>query len=166
MSTQVIEREEHYRRRAAALRIARDGFEAIADRLGELLGEPSDPVQVEGVRRRERHWRACEAARERRNAQRRQESDRRTRGVVYFVRAGADGLIKIGKTKDLASRLRGLQRMSGVALHLLATLDGGMAKEAEMHRRFAHLRAHGEWFRPGPELLQFLSSVGEATPAP
>ena len=29
----------------------------------------------------------------------------------------------------------------------------------EFHKRFAHLRQHGEWFTPAPELLEFIKEL-------
>lgn len=71
-------------------------------------------------------------------------------GVVYFVRLGS--LIKIGFTRHLAGRLRDLPHEE-----VLGILQGTMAREKALHRRFAHLRHHGEWFTDCPELRQFIA---------
>ena len=83
----------------------------------------------------------------------------RSRAFVYFVQAAPGGLIKIGTAIDLDDRLYTLRRMSPVPLDLLASGGGGRNREAELHRRFRHLREHGEWFRPGDELLTFVAGL-------
>ncbi len=84
--------------------------------------------------------------------------------VVYFVER--DGFIKIGTTTNLSSRLgtlaREILRVEGMAqgpVTLLATLPGGRTEERNLHRRFAHLRAGGEWFRPDDDLLAVIRAL-------
>ena len=77
---------------------------------------------------------------------------------VYFLRR-SDGLIKIGFAKDDEARIRQLHPVAGSELELLAKVEGGQSKEASLHKKFAHLRHHREWFLPGDDLLEFISSV-------
>jgi hypothetical protein len=76
---------------------------------------------------------------------------------VYFIRAG--GMVKIGTSIDVAKRVAGLRTMSPAPLELLAVAKGGPDEEREVHRHFAHLRQHGEWFRAAPELLDYISQI-------
>jgi len=82
---------------------------------------------------------------------------------VYFLRAA--GLVKIGRTSNVRVRLRKLQKTSPVELQLLLVLrrgsDDAKTLEAELHRRFAEHRRHGEWFEPHPNLLNFIHSQGD-----
>jgi predicted GIY-YIG superfamily endonuclease len=73
----------------------------------------------------------------------------------YLVRCETTGNVKIGKAGDLTRRLAGLQRGSGSRLTLVASITGpnGLIIEAEMHKRFAAHRIHGEWFSPAPEIF-------------
>lgn len=83
----------------------------------------------------------------------RQETDGRS---VYFIQAD-NGLIKIGVAGSPKDRLRTLRTMSPVALRLVLVLPGrGAPGESELHARFAEHRSHGEWFRPAPELLNYI----------
>jgi hypothetical protein len=83
------------------------------------------------------------------------KDDRDTR-PVYFIQA-ANGLVKIGVAANPDDRLRALRTMSPISLRLLLTIPGvGAAGEAELHRRFADHRSHGEWFRPAAELTAFI----------
>jgi hypothetical protein len=77
--------------------------------------------------------------------------------MIYFIQDCSLYLIKIGYTSgDVNGRLCALQTGSPVGLVLLFTMPGEMPDEAALHLRFAGLRERGEWFRPGPPLLQFL----------
>jgi len=78
--------------------------------------------------------------------------------MIYFAQADVIGLIKIGYHggTDAADRLRELQTGCPSKLILLGTIPGGPETETDLHRRFAFAHAHGEWFRPVPELLAFI----------
>jgi hypothetical protein len=75
--------------------------------------------------------------------------------VTYFVRLGDDGPIKIGKTFDVEARMKKLQTGVPAPLKVLRVVKADV--ERDLHQRFAHLREHGEWFTPAPELLDFIS---------
>lgn len=79
--------------------------------------------------------------------------------VVYVLRAANDGLVKIGTTTDLPSRLKNIRAMSGVPLEVLCVLPGDATVERQLHARFREHRAHGEWFRPAPDLLAWVESA-------
>lgn len=77
---------------------------------------------------------------------------------VYFVRTRER--IKIGMSTNVDERLKALSTMCPTPLELLAVVEGAHAEESQLHRRFAHLRLHGEWFRAETELLAFIDSLG------
>jgi hypothetical protein len=70
---------------------------------------------------------------------------------VYFIQAG--DTVKIGTSTDISRRFRTLRTMSPLPIELLGAIPGGRAEEAELHREWAPLRLHGEWFQATPELL-------------
>lgn len=74
------------------------------------------------------------------------------------------GPIKIGHTtgKSARRRLANLQTGSPYRLLILKTVPGNEVAEREEHRRWSHLRLHGEWFSPGPDLLAYCG--GEVGP--
>ena len=78
---------------------------------------------------------------------------------VYFVRSEHSGFIKIGVTGDLRKRVANLQNASGSVLRILATEPGGLAHEQALHKRFEAYQIRGEWFKPGPELLDYIAAV-------
>ena len=77
-------------------------------------------------------------------------------GYVYFI-SDEDGFIKIGRALKPRERLAMFQISHRQTLTLLATIPGGVAKESEMHRRFASSRHRGEWFAPSSDLLAFIA---------
>jgi hypothetical protein len=84
--------------------------------------------------------------------------------VTYLIRAAsATGRIKIGQSIDVRKRLLTLQAASPVLLNVVATLPG-LQHEAELHRRFASQRRHGEWFDPSSELLDLCRAHSTGAP--
>jgi hypothetical protein len=90
----------------------------------------------------------------------------RPRGYVYFVRDDVLGMIKIGTTAGHPDkRLADLRKGSPVPLTPLGMVGGGTKVEHAMHVKFAHHRSHGEWFRPGQDLLDFIAEYVRPWPA-
>lgn len=83
-------------------------------------------------------------------------------GYVYFVQGMAGGLIKIGHALNVTKRLAELQTGSPVWLLVLATIAGSPVDERAFHRRFQHLRHHGEWFTPAHDLLAVIEAAQQA----
>lgn len=65
-------------------------------------------------------------------------------GFVYAVDDGS-GLIKIGATDHIRTRLRALQLMNGHRVRLLG-VSHDLYLEQVLHSRYAANRMHGEWF--------------------
>lgn len=63
---------------------------------------------------------------------------------TYIVRHPVTRLIKIGRTNDVPGRLKALQTGAGAILATLAVIPGDV--ESNLHKKFAALRRHGEWF--------------------
>jgi len=80
--------------------------------------------------------------------------------MIYFAQDSASCNIKIGYTgnEDVEQRIRALQTGCPSPLILLGSAEGSKEAEAELHDRFADARLNGEWFRPVPELIQFIIS--------
>lgn len=76
--------------------------------------------------------------------------------VTYFMQAGADGPVKIGMSNNLRLRFKSLQTDCPFRVRCLGVLDGD--REEEMHERFSAFRMLGEWFRPQPELIEFIAA--------
>lgn len=86
--------------------------------------------------------------------------------LVYFIRATTVGLIKIGKADCVHTRFRTIRNMSPDTLQIMGCVhsEDGSALERHLHERFASDRSHGEWFKPSPELLQFIEENASAAP--
>lgn len=81
--------------------------------------------------------------------------------VVYFIQQGEDGPIKIGFSKNPEARLKQLQPSTPAPLRILRTIQGGRSREQSIHGRFQNDRLKGEWFRPTPELLEYIATARE-----
>jgi hypothetical protein len=90
-------------------------------------------------------------------------------GTTYLVER--DGWVKVGATRHLTTRLAALREPRGTVhmpegmdptgpLVLLATVSGNV--ERYLHRRWAHLRGTGEWFRPDAEMRADIESLASA----
>lgn len=95
---------------------------------------------------------------------------------VYFIYCGVTGLVKIGQSANISTRLSSLRTGSptGPQMRLVRVhwceypyLPGPLRRdgvkdmhlrdrETEYHRRFSAYRVHGEWFRCEGELKDFL----------
>jgi hypothetical protein len=79
---------------------------------------------------------------------------------VYFIQGDDGGPVKIGRARDLFARLPKVQiGYPFGTLRYVGLLRGVGTTEWSLHQRFAHLRLRGEWFRPEPELLDFIRSL-------
>ncbi len=81
-------------------------------------------------------------------------------GQIYFIKS--KNLVKIGFSQDLKNRCATLKTMSPISPQLIYTLKGSVDKEKEIHRRFNHLRHHGEWFRYTDEIRNYIDSMRES----
>lgn len=88
--------------------------------------------------------------------------------MIYFIQDTTRGCVKIGYTgSDAAdSRLGGLQTGNASKLVVLFTMPGGRELEWELHKRFDQYHELGEWFRPHPDIFQFIIEQVQSPPAP
>jgi hypothetical protein len=66
--------------------------------------------------------------------------------LVYFIRSGDRGPVKIGWTTDVPERVSRLQMGNPEPLRVLAIWPGGADEEARIHAEWSRLRIRGEWF--------------------
>lgn len=85
---------------------------------------------------------------------------------TYVVRAGSDGPIKIGRSKDPANRIATLQTACAEQLVILHLSPFDI--EAELHQRLDRWRVRGEWFSAEciSDLASALSDLTEKGDAP
>lgn len=73
---------------------------------------------------------------------------------VYVIHAEGTNRVKIGRTKDIASRLRDLRTASPFPLRLIELYPASRKLETIMHRKLKQYRRSGEWFLIGSHSLQ------------
>ncbi len=78
--------------------------------------------------------------------------------IVYFIRSYLTGLVKIGTTNSLASRILNLRNAHPGRLEVIGVMDGGQPREAEIHRQFRAQRYDGEWFVETAALVEFIKA--------
>lgn len=66
--------------------------------------------------------------------------------MIYFIRIGDHGPVKIGRAYNPAARLSTLQGAHWQTLRLVRTLEGDRLVERRLHRHYADLALRGEWF--------------------
>jgi hypothetical protein len=88
----------------------------------------------------------------------------RHKSWVYFIECKGANAIKIGHSIDPKCRLEALQAGCPLKLSMVVRTCGGIQEEYDVHRRFRHLRIHGEWFRAEPELVDFILGLEDDGP--
>lgn len=87
-------------------------------------------------------------------------AERRSKSVVYFIQQDFPrGPVKIGHAVDPYVRVVGIQNGNAKPLKLLGTQPGGVAREAQLHKRFAEYRMQGEWFRCSGKLAAYVANM-------
>lgn len=86
---------------------------------------------------------------------------------VYFIRC--EGFVKIGISSDPEQRLKNIQRSGNGTLapklidlttaEIVVTTPGSFSTESQLHKKFAHLREVGEWFRIDDELTAYIDGL-------
>lgn len=79
--------------------------------------------------------------------------------MIYFLQMRTGGPIKIGYAESASRRIRQLQTGNPTSLICLSLIEGTEENEAQIHERFRHLHARGEWFRPTKELRNYISTL-------
>lgn len=84
---------------------------------------------------------------------------RETISGCYFLHNPQNGLIKIGRSRDIWTRWRGLETQAGARLTPLMfwTAEDPVPLERKLHRHFAEHRVIGEWFAAEP-VVEWIAS--------
>jgi hypothetical protein len=77
---------------------------------------------------------------------------------IYLIES-ENCLLKIGRAELVQDRVRTVRTHSPVLARLIATWPGAAPEEAELHRRFAAYRRHGEWFEITGSLAHFVAQL-------
>ena len=79
---------------------------------------------------------------------------------LYFIQGASTGRIKIGVSTDIRRRITEMQLSETV--EVLLEIDGDEKLESELHNRFKEHQAHGEWFYPSPDILNYVYHVSHS----
>nr|BDD45247.1 hypothetical protein 29 [Moraxellaceae bacterium]BDD46578.1 hypothetical protein 5 [Moraxellaceae bacterium] len=83
---------------------------------------------------------------------------RKDREKTYIVRKLGTNEIKIGKSINVAERIKTLSMQAGYHLVVLKIIDKNI--EFKLHKKFAHLRTIGEWFNDeNGEICEFVETL-------
>jgi len=80
--------------------------------------------------------------------------------VIYFIQSIDGGPIKIGHSSDPETRICTIAQSFGKGkadFRILGVTDGERPEEREIHKKFAHINLHGEWFKPTQALLDYIT---------
>ena len=77
---------------------------------------------------------------------------------TYLLLCPSAGLVKIGMSYRPVQRMAALRTMSPVPVEPLLVLR---VPEAELHKKFALYREHGEWFRCSSEMVAWLAAINQ-----
>lgn len=82
------------------------------------------------------------------------------KSVLYFVTCDLENFpVKIGSTRYLPSRLKGIQTSLPYRVVVLAAVPGTEEDEKRLHSQFAPARLRGEWFRRTPEIMKHVDHM-------
>ena len=84
--------------------------------------------------------------------------DYTTNSGIYFIQGEITKRIKIGFSKQIDQRIKGLQ--TSEHLRLIGVIPNvSTDMESSLHSKFSHLRVLGEWFEGSQELIQYINSL-------
>jgi hypothetical protein len=80
---------------------------------------------------------------------------------VYFILNQEKALVKIGVSANAKRRLFELKSHNSDRLELLKTIDSEDAEklESNLHKKFKHIHAYGEWFSYNDDLKSFIEEA-------
>ena len=84
---------------------------------------------------------------------------------VYFFKNEDADLIKIGESTNHVRRIGQWSQITKSALVLLGVMDGDHNTESAIHKRFAHLRVTGEWFKEHESIRDSIAEFCYMPPA-
>ena len=76
---------------------------------------------------------------------------------VYLIVDEGKQYCKIGYSQRPNERLSGIQTGNPLKLHIYGTIKGDVRTEKSLHKRFAHLRLQGEWFKYDSEIIEYFN---------
>ena len=75
--------------------------------------------------------------------------------MIYIIRAGLCGLVKIGTAIDPQGRLKALQTGHYESLHIIRLLEGNHERESFFHRQFRGWHIRHEWYHFDDSMMTY-----------
>lgn len=79
--------------------------------------------------------------------------------MIYLVVTESCEHCKIGYSNNPKRRFSQIQTHNREKLHLSGIIDGGLDREAEIHKMFAHENIGGEWFNLTTEMMDYFNDM-------
>lgn len=79
--------------------------------------------------------------------------------MIYFLHCPDAKRIKIGKSRSPLSRISALRAACPFEIELIGCMYGHTLEEGEIHSRFWHHHAKGEWFHDHEEIMDFVKAL-------
>lgn len=81
--------------------------------------------------------------------------------MIYFITTEKRQFIKIGFTNNLRNRLVAIQNGNPDNIIVLKTINGGMAKEQQIHKELNNHHYNREWFHYNQHTIDYLNSIDD-----
>ncbi len=78
---------------------------------------------------------------------------------IYFIQEENNGLVKIGYSKNPKNRKNSLQIDCSRKLEIIKIIEGDYKRENYIHHICSRFNVRGEWYRPHPELLDYIDKL-------
>jgi hypothetical protein len=76
--------------------------------------------------------------------------------MIYFVKCASR--VKIGFSEKPKLRVVKIATDSPFPCRIMGVMEGTLLDEADIHRKFSHLRTRGEWFELSEDLIEFITT--------
>ena len=77
--------------------------------------------------------------------------------MLYLIKCSGNNFCKIGYSTNPKNRLNQLQTGSAFSVNLLASLEGTMEDERNLHKKFKNFKLKGEWFDYCTEIKEYFN---------
>jgi hypothetical protein len=80
---------------------------------------------------------------------------------LYLIQDEILFTLKIGRSKDVSSRMKNLQKSTSNRLRLLFEIPNLGSKEKQIHKMFEHYSLSNEWFQYSSEIINYFKTINQ-----
>jgi len=80
---------------------------------------------------------------------------------LYLIQDEVSFTLKIGRSKDVSSRIKNLQKSTSNRLRLLFEIPNFGNKERNIHKIFKHHSLSNEWFQYSSEIINYFKTINQ-----